>query len=57
LGTREATSYGLGTTDWISAWGYFELTIEDLAPGQYTVVFDSGIPVADQALRYDVTIP
>ncbi|MEM7325528.1 MAG: DUF6636 domain-containing protein [Actinomycetota bacterium] len=57
LGTRIASTYGVRTSDWLSAWGVFDLTIEQLEPGDYTIVLDSGQGGPTFTLRYDITIP
>lgn len=58
FGEQRTTSYGVTTSDWTVAWGRFDLTIEDLAPGDYTIVLNAGL--SDDRLDmflYDVTIP
>lgn len=40
LGGIEGDQYGVNTTDWTEAWGYFIFRAEGLAPGEYTLVLD-----------------
>ena len=54
VGTNRAVEYGVGTNDWLEAWGRWALRVEGLAPGDYTVRFDSG-GVAD-AETFDVAV-
>ena len=58
FGEQRTTGYGVTASDWTVAWGLFDLTIEDLEPGDYTIVLNGGAS-GDPAdmFRYDVTIP
>jgi hypothetical protein len=40
LGTVATDEYGVGTTDWVEAWGHFAVRAEGLPAGDYTLVLD-----------------
>ncbi len=42
LGTRRTDRYAIPTNDWVEAWAPFAVRVEDLAPGEYRLVFDTG---------------